>query len=116
MAELLAGKDRGEVHLNNRYTNRGDSIADNHRCMGIATGIKHNAIVAAIGTLQPIYNLALDIRLIVVESMLRVAIAKSSEDILEALRTVYLGLALPQKIEVRPVDNQNFHRKIGLVR
>lgn len=87
-----------------------------HRGVGIATSIEDDTIVEAISTLNGIDKLALDIRLIVVERNRRVTCAKSSEVVLEALTSVYLGLATSQKVEIRPVDNQNFHRKIGLVR
>jgi hypothetical protein len=47
--------------------------------------------------------------------MLRVTSTKSSEEILEALVSVYLRLATPQEVEVRAVDNQYIHRPIYVI-
>ena len=82
------------------------------KCVRIATGIENDAVILTTSTLKGIDKLSLDIRLVVVDGNARITCAKSPEVILEALTSVYLGLAMPQKIEVRTVDNQNFHRTI----
>ena len=84
------------MHLDNGHRDCRDSITNNYRGVGIAARIEDDAVVAAICLLELIYNLALDVRLVVVDGMCRVSCAKSSEVLLEALTSVYLGLATPQ--------------------
>ena len=84
------------MHLDNGHRDCGNSIEQHHRGVRIATSIKHHTIILAIGTLKRIDKLALDVRLVVVDIMLLVTCTKSSEVILEAFVSVYLGLATPQ--------------------
>ena len=84
------------MHLDNGHSDCRNGITNNYRGVGVTARIEDDGVIAAISLLKLVYNLSLDVRLVVVERMCRVTCAKSSEVVLEALTSLYLGLATPQ--------------------
>lgn len=107
--ELLAGEDRGDVHLDDGNRHGRHGVAQRHRSMRIPAGIEHHAVVNAVGLLHGVDQFAFDVRLEVAELHRGIVRFQRFEIRLESLRSVNPGVAPPLKIEVRSVENQYLH-------
>ena len=77
--------------------------------MGVTARIEHHAVVATNGFMQLVDQLALDIRLEVIHLALRECHAQTLDKFLESFGAVDVCIASSLQIEVRTVENQDFH-------
>ena len=109
VAELLAGRDIGDMNLDNGGGDGCNGIAQGNRTMGIASAIEHHAIVVAGGLLQRVDQLPFVVGLEVVDLVVGQRSTQLGKVCLEGEASVDGALALPLQIEVGAVQDQNFH-------
>ena len=105
VAELLTSRHIRDVYLHHGYRYCGNGITQRYRGVGVTSGIEQYAIVLLLRLVKCIYQLTLDIRLCVIDSVRRVEVAKSWDKDLKRLRTIYLSISPPLQIEVRTVQD-----------
>ena len=94
--------DRGRRHTRHR-------IGYGHRRVRVTAGVQHDAIDGKTNFVNPIDNFAFDIRLKIREFNLRKTLLQSGKITFEIGRTINCRLAFAQQIQIRTIDNYNFH-------
>ncbi len=97
------------MHLDDRHRDGRDGIAQRHRGVGIPSGIEHHAVDRAVGLLDGVDQLALDVGLEKGEFHIGEGRAKLREILPEGPRPVNSRVAPSLQVEVRAVDNQYLH-------
>ena len=104
MTELFALVHVGDVHLNRGTLQRADAVLKGYARVGIGTRIEHYAVVGESHLLQLVYQLALDVALIVVNLHVGLLCAQFGKIFLKRTATVDSRLPNAQEIEVGTVD------------
>lgn len=103
----LAGVDVGDVDLEDRCCDGGDTIANGDRCMGISARIDDDAPIPKSDVLQMVDDASLVVGLIVVELDCWKSSLQGLKEVLKGLRAIDLRLTSPQQIEVGAIDDVN---------
>ena len=99
------------MHLDCRKRNRLQRVQNCDAGVRVGGGIDHNAVKHAVSLLDFIHNCAFVVRLehLAVKPRLPAGVLAERFKRSIVLRAVNCRFAQPQKIEVRSVDNQDFH-------
>lgn len=93
VAERLTAVDVADVNLDHGGGDGSDGIGDGDRRVGVATGIQDDAAVVKSHLLQAVHNLPLDVALIDVDRVLRIALNQFLQVLVEGAVAIDLGLA-----------------------
>ena len=110
MPERFTGKSVGDMDFHDRGLDGFDSIGNGHRRVGLATRIEDDAVVEEPGILNCIDDLAFNVALKILKRYLVVVFPEFFQICFKALIPIYLRLPLPEEIQIRAIDDQNFHR------
>ncbi len=115
VAELLAGVDVGDVHLDEGQLGRLEGVAQGQAVVGQGAGVYQDAVGAAGLRLQEIDDLTLVVRLEGRDLGAEFAgpLPHPVLDLFEGDGAVYLRLSLAEQVEVRAVDQQYAHLRSG---
>jgi len=109
MAELLALMYVGDMHFDDRTFQRTDTVVEGYAGVSVRPGIEYDSIISESHLLHLIDEFSLNITLIVVYLILRIAVAQLWQIVLERRRAVDARLSPSEEIEVWTVDNLNPH-------
>mgnify|MGYP003293567442 CR=1 FL=1 len=133
MAELLTLMDVADVYLDDRYLDGLDGVVDRYTCMCVGSCVEYDAVHAAEGSIflsvcsvevrlvpEPrqvygIYDVPFVVALVVGNLIVRVGCTELVEIVLEGLCTIDSRLSATQEIQIRSVDDQNFHNFLVLL-
>ena len=110
-SEWLPGMNVRDVDLDGRLSDRGDRVAQRVGVMGESGRIDHDPVDGRGGAVQLVDDRPLGIVL----DRTDVDLERFSDapdprvDIRECRGSVHVGLASPQQVEIRPVDDQHVH-------
>ena len=108
MTELFALVHVGDVHLNRGTLQRADAVLQGYARVGIGTGVEHYAVIGETHLLQLVYQLALDVALIVVNLHVGILGTQFGKILLKRTASVDSWFPDTQEIEVGTVDYLNF--------
>ena len=109
MAELLALVYIRDMNLNDGTLQRTDTIVERHRSMGVGSCIQHDAIKGKAHLLHLIDQLALHITLEIGNLDVRILSLQLRQVLLKRRRTVNTWFADAKKVQIRTINNLNFH-------
>ena len=110
VAEWFARVDVADVDLNDGGRNGGNGIGNGDGGVGVAAGIEDDATTLfKAHLLQAVHNLPLDVALIDVDRVLRIALNQFLQVLVEGAVAIDLGLTLAHKVQVGTVDNVDNH-------
>ena len=109
MTHSLAPKHIRNMHFDRRRRNGRHRIGYRHRCVRVTARIQHDAIDRETNLVNPIDNFAFDIRLKITKFDLRKPLLQRSKITVEIGRAVNRRLTLPEQIQIRAIDDNNFH-------
>ena len=108
-AELLACMHITDMHLNNRCCNSSNSIGQRDGSMRKGARVKHNPVGRETGFMEFVYNGPLMVALEIRNIRLGEERAQPGQVILKGLAAINTGLPQAKQVQIRAVDNQNFH-------
>ena len=111
VAERFALVDIADMHLHHWRGDAADAVAEGYTGVRIASSVEDDAIGGEPHLLELVDELALDVRLEIIYLDERIARAQVFEIVVEGSVPVDVRFALSQEIEVRPVDNDDIHRR-----
>lgn len=109
VAERLTRVDVADVNLDHRGRDGGHGIGNGDRRVGVTAGVKDDAAVVKAHLLQAVHDFALDVALIDVDRVLRVALNQLLQVLVEGAVAIHLGLTQAHKVQVRAVDDVDDH-------
>ena len=109
VAERLTAVDVADVNLDHGSGDGSDSIGDSDRRVGVTAGIQDDAAVVKTHLLQAVHNLPLDVALIDVDGVLRIALNQFLQVLVKGAVAIDLGLTLAHKVQVGTVDDVDNH-------
>ena len=109
VAERLTAVDVADVNLYHGGGDGSDGIGDGNRRVGVTTGIQDDAAVVKSHLLQAVHDFPLDITLIDVDRVLRIALNQFLQVLVEGAVAIDLGLTLAHKVQVGTVDDVDDH-------
>ena len=109
MTERLALVHIRDMDLYNRAFQRADAVVQGHAGVCVSTGIEHDSIEGKAYFLHLVDKLALHIALVIADFEVRITSLQLRQILLERHLPVDARLASTQQIQIRTVDNLNFH-------
>ena len=106
MAELFAGEDAGNVHLDDRDADSSDGVGDGDRRVGVGSGVHYDPVVGVLRCVQLVDQFSFDVGLVIVERDVRKPFFQFVQVRFEGLFSVDTLFALSQQVQVRAVNNQ----------
>lgn len=106
MSEFFAGGYVGDVHLDHGRGDGADAVADRHAGVRVASGVEDDAV--GVGLLDAVDDLPLGVGLKINE-LGRGALFQRFKIGIEGKIAIYLWLTLSKQIQIRAVDDQDFH-------
>src|SRR5258706_14447049 len=103
--------DVGKMNLDSRDSNSRDGIAESDAWVRVGGGVKHDYIEVPLRLLNPSHQFPLLIGLPEFDcrAALRRPLPDKLLDVSQGRASVDFRFALPQQIEIRPVQEQDFH-------
>ena len=77
--------------------------------MSVCAGIQDDAIIGKSDLMQFIYHETFYVALVIGYLNFRIILSQLFQKMLEIIVAIYFGFTNPQQIEVRAIDNLNFH-------
>ena len=115
MTIRFPGVNIGNMHLDHRSGNSPDSIGKSNGRMGISAGIENDTDRRKSALMDFVYQLALDIRLVIMYRMERIAGTQLFEIAFERSVSVNAFFTFSQQIQVRAVNNPYIHKSKDFV-
>ena len=109
VAERLTAIDVADVDLYHGSCDGSDGIGDSDRRVGVAAGIQYDAAVVKAYLLQSVHNFPLDVALIDVDRVLRIAFDQFLQVLVEGTVAIDLGFAFAHEVQVGTVDDVDDH-------
>ena len=111
VAELFALVYIADMHLDDGCLDGADAVVQSHTGVGIGAGIEHDAVTVEAHFLHTVYEIALDIALIVVYLYLGIEGTQMDKIVVKGVVAVDAWLSDTEQIEVGAIDNLYFHRR-----
>src|SRR5678815_3070011 len=101
--------DIGNMDFNNRSFNRGNCIANSHRCMRVSARVKNNSVIFKTDPLQFIDKFPFYIALKIMQMNMRILVLQFTKINFKWFIAINISFPLTEKIEIRPIDNSYLH-------
>lgn len=109
VAKFLAGIHIGDMHLYHRHLDGANGIVNGNGGVCISTGIKYNPIAGKTNFMQFVYQFAFDVTLVIMKVNCGKTIDEGLKEYFKRLCPVNFRLTFAQQVEVRSVDDLDFH-------
>lgn len=109
MTEFLTLVNVRNMYLDDRGLDSTDAVVQCHGGMGVGTGVQHDTVHAETGVLHLVDEQTFHIALEIVDFHVGIAFAQLWQVVFERRAAIDARFTFAQQIEVRTIDNENFH-------
>ncbi len=109
VAKFFAGIHIGDVHLHHGYLNGANGIVNGNGGVCISAGIENNPITGKTNFMQFVHQFTFDVALVIVKVNCGETFDKGLKEYFKRLCSVNFRFTFAQQIEVRSVDDLDFH-------